>query len=177
MDVHALGFQHAAVMIACAAGAVTDLRSGRIYNVITLPAMAAGLAWALLRGGEGAVAASVTGLALGLIPFGLAAWRGWIGGGDVKLFGAIGALAGPFFLFDCLFVAFLLAAAYALVLVVRGARGIGPRALAGAVWRRLTSPRTPAGDGGLLERPVRMGVFILAGAVVAALRVAATATG
>jgi prepilin peptidase CpaA len=180
MDVHALGFPHFAALALCAASAATDARSGRIYNALTIPAAAAGVVYAAARGGEGALAASVTGLLFGVVPFAVAAWRGWIGGGDVKLFGAIGALAGPLFLIDCLFVAFVLAAAWGLAEVVRHAGGFHPAEIAASVWRRLSArpaqPNESLAPDSLLDRPVRMGVFVLAGAVAAALRVAATAT-
>ena len=74
--------------------AITDARSGLIPNWLTLPALAAvPLARGIVQG-PGALGLSVLGACVcGLVPlllFGLRA----IGGGDVKLLAAIGALTG-----------------------------------------------------------------------------------
>jgi prepilin peptidase CpaA len=78
-----------------AACMVVDMRTRRIPNLLTLPAMLLALA---LRGGEGGAPGIVTslagaGLAMAVLltPFAL----GGIGGGDVKMMGAVGALVGP----------------------------------------------------------------------------------
>jgi prepilin peptidase CpaA len=73
----------------------TDLHSRRIPNVLTGVGLLAGLALnALYFGGEG-LAGSAAGLAVAfavlLVPFAL----GGIGGGDVKMMAAVGALLGP----------------------------------------------------------------------------------
>jgi len=78
-----------------AACSVTDLRTRRIPNVLSFGAIAAGvLLNCLLRGPLGAVS-SLAGLLLtvGVLlgPFSL----GGLGGGDVKMMGAVGALLGP----------------------------------------------------------------------------------
>lgn len=71
-----------------------DVKTGLIPNYITLPAIIAGLMIYLYQGGvpglkEGFLGAGL-GILLLIIPFAL----GGIGGGDVKLLGAIGALNG-----------------------------------------------------------------------------------
>ena len=76
--------------------AVTDFRRGKIYNWLTLPAILVGLVYWLivgLLGHDKGIVASLIGLACGLIPFGFLALRGWLGGGDAKLMGAVGALS------------------------------------------------------------------------------------
>lgn len=84
--------------------AVYDYRSRRIPNLLTMPAMVAGLALnACLSGGTG-LEQSLLGLLLGvgllLIPFAI----GGMGAGDVKLLAAVGALNGPHFvLFTCIY--------------------------------------------------------------------------
>jgi len=74
-----------------------DLRSRRIPNYLTLPAMALGLVVSLAQGGFSGAADSALGLLLGgalLLPlFAL----GKFGGGDVKLLAAVGALRGASF--------------------------------------------------------------------------------
>lgn len=76
--------------------AVTDFRHGKIYNWLTLPAILIGLVYWLIAGLLGhdkGIGASLFGLACGLIPFGCLALRGWLGGGDAKLMGAVGAIS------------------------------------------------------------------------------------
>ncbi len=77
------------------AAAVSDLRGRRIPNLVVAPLLAGGLAYqAVLRGWAGAghaLLGAVLGIAILFVPF---AAR-MIGGGDVKLLGAIGAWLGP----------------------------------------------------------------------------------
>lgn len=114
----------------CCAAAVLDFRTGRIPNALTYPvlvlapvahvalAVQRGAPWreALLAGG-----ASVLGLVLcALVPLYL--WKkGAMGGGDVKLFAALGALALPRVGFEAEMYVFIVAALMAPVeLVYRG---------------------------------------------------------
>lgn len=94
---HVLLFQASAVLISMAA-AVTDARSGRIPNWLTLPAAALALALhAIAGGGWGAVQSGAGLLLCAGVPwvvFRTSKGRA-IGGGDVKLFGALGAWVGP----------------------------------------------------------------------------------
>jgi prepilin peptidase CpaA len=73
---------------------ITDLRRGVIPNWLTLPLLAiAPLYFGFTTGFRG-IGSSILGLCVcGLVPF-LLFTRRAIGGGDVKLFAAIGALAG-----------------------------------------------------------------------------------
>lgn len=78
--------------------AVSDSRTGRIPNWLTLPGMLLGLAAHGVAHGAGALGLSLLGLFLtALVPwiFYQASSGQAIGGGDVKLAAAIGALAGP----------------------------------------------------------------------------------
>jgi prepilin peptidase CpaA len=74
---------------------VVDVRSRRIPNAISAPGMLLGIALnTAYRGGAGVVA-SLSGLVLTV---GVLLWpfaMGGIGGGDVKMMGAVGALLGP----------------------------------------------------------------------------------
>jgi len=77
------------------AACVTDLRSRRIPNVLTLGAAGAALAYGLLTEGLTGLGWAAAGWAAGLavfLPFFLL--RG-LGGGDVKLMAALGAWLGP----------------------------------------------------------------------------------
>lgn len=86
-------------IIATAIAATTDARTGRIPNWLTLPLGGVGLALHTMAGGVGGALLSVAGLVLsGALPCLLyrASSGKAIGGGDVKLFAALGALLGPF---------------------------------------------------------------------------------
>ena len=86
-----------------ATGAAVDYRTGHIPNWITLGSLAAApLLWfGAVSASEGfgpglsALGTSLLGaLACGIGPL-FMFWRGGLGGGDVKLFAALGALLGP----------------------------------------------------------------------------------
>ena len=77
------------------AACITDVRSRRIPNVLTFGSAAAALVFHTVTGGFGGFFAAGTGwfvgMALFILPFAL----GGLGGGDVKLLGALGAWLGP----------------------------------------------------------------------------------
>lgn len=120
----------------CVLAAVIDLWRGTIPNALTYPLLVAspllhfGLARASgqpMSGALGAAGLSLAGLALcSAVPL-FMWWKGAIGGGDVKLFAAIGALLGPTVGFEAQLYVFLLAAL------------IAPAKLAydGSLWRSL----------------------------------------
>ncbi len=75
--------------------AVCDLRRRRIPNWLTLPALGVGLVLSFLTGGPAGLGTAALGTALAFaVYFGLFALRA-MGGGDVKLMAAVGALTGP----------------------------------------------------------------------------------
>lgn len=127
--------------------AITDLREGKIYNVVTLPSIAIGILYGVFVGDREVMIASLVGFSSAVVFFGLAAARGWIGGGDVKLFAAIGAIGGFFFLFDSLFNTFLIAAVWGLLLLVLEMGRLRPR-----------------------RRHLRLGAFIFLGALLCVVR-------
>ncbi len=73
----------------------TDLRSRRIPNWLVLPFAVAGVMVSAWREGGHGVGQSLLGLVMGLVCFGVFAWMGGMGMGDVKLCAAIGAWVGP----------------------------------------------------------------------------------
>lgn len=81
---------------------ITDLRSRRIPNWLSLPFLAAGLAVSGWLYGWHGIGQSLAGAGLGLLVFGFLFWLGGMGAGDVKLFTAIGAWIGPNQLFIAL---------------------------------------------------------------------------
>jgi len=123
-------------LAACLLAAIIDLWRGTIPNALTYPLLIAspvlhfGLAWAAGRSAGAAFSAA------GLSLVGLAAcsavplfmwWKGALGGGDVKLFAAMGALFGPSVGFE------------AQLYVLASAALIAPAKLAydGCLWRSL----------------------------------------
>jgi prepilin peptidase CpaA len=120
----------------CALAAVIDVWRGTIPNALTYPVLVAspllhfGLAWGQRHSVTAALAAaalSLAGLALcSVVPL-FMWWKRAIGGGDVKLFAAIGALLGPSVGFEAELYVFVLAAL------------IAPAKLAydGSLWRSL----------------------------------------
>jgi len=109
-------FVLAAVLVIAA---VTDLRSGKVYNWLTYPAIAVGLIGHTLLGGWGGadkmgLLGAAGGLAAGFLPMLAAYLAGGLGGGDAKLMGAVGALAGWRFAISAMFFGLLIAALMAL---------------------------------------------------------------
>ena len=77
------------------AACVIDLRTRRIPNVLTLGAAAAAIVFHAATNGTSGLTSAALGWVLGLLLFlPLFLLRG-IGGGDVKLLGALGAWVGP----------------------------------------------------------------------------------
>lgn len=78
-----------------ASACVCDLRTRRIPQVLTLGGAAAGIGFHVATGGWTAGAIGVAGWAVAVLMFLLPFALGGLGGGDVKLLGALGAWLGP----------------------------------------------------------------------------------
>jgi Flp pilus assembly protein protease CpaA len=74
--------------------AVTDLQQRRILNAVTYPALVAAGGCIVWLGGPALLAQAALGALLCAGPLLLAMWRGWMGGGDVKLMALAGLVAG-----------------------------------------------------------------------------------
>lgn len=86
---------YAALLATSLIAAITDLRSGLIPNRLTVPVLVLAIAaHGLALGWDGAGLALLGALICGATPF-LFHRLGAMGGGDVKLFAALGAVAGP----------------------------------------------------------------------------------
>ena len=100
----------------------TDIRTKRIPNLVTIPIALIGLVYHLLAAGSVAgLFYALKGLFLGclllIIPFML----GGMGGGDVKLLGALGALVGPVAVFWAFLYGAMAGGGIALFIMIRGA--------------------------------------------------------
>ena len=115
-----------------------------VPNRLTVPAMIGGLVLGAIRGATqpdaggliGGLGASALALFAGLAPMALVFYAGGIGGGDVKLVGAVGAITASWpCVLGAVFYGFVIAAVMALVLMIR--HGIVKRTfmrLLGAAW-------------------------------------------
>jgi prepilin peptidase CpaA len=101
---------------------VSDVRTLRIPNVLTGPAMLVGLVLNASFAGWAGLGASLAGFALALViligPFAL----GGVGGGDVKMMAAVGALVGPRLVLHSLVLGLILGGVFAIVHLARHAR-------------------------------------------------------
>jgi prepilin peptidase CpaA len=158
---------HIAYLLAlglAAGAAITDWRTGRIPNWLTLPVLfAAPVAYFVHAGPFGAIGSLASAALCGAGPY-LLFRREAIGGGDVKLFAALGATAGLLVGLEGQLFAFILAALWA---VVRVAAGGGLGTLARNVGRLIVNPILPQHRRRALEpaslTSLRLGAFILAG--------------
>ncbi len=161
---------HAAILLLTAAAAISDTRTGRIPNGLTLPPLVAAPAVYYLVAGSAGLLGSVLGALLcGFAPFLLFRWGG-LGGGDVKLFAAIGAISGLTLGLEAQLIGLIVAAAFVTIRLVmrRELLSVLANALGLVVNPLLPSRmrRTPVRVG-IAE--VRLGASIFAGAVLAVL--------
>jgi prepilin peptidase CpaA len=90
---HSTAWWPTLIVVAIATG--TDLRWRRIPNWLVLPFLAGGLVVAGYVGGWHGLGQGLEGMALGTVAYGVLAWMGGMGMGDVKLVAAIGVWIGP----------------------------------------------------------------------------------
>jgi prepilin peptidase CpaA len=146
------------VAVACAA---TDLVKGKIYNAVTYPAMALGVVLSIWQHGVSGIYIALGGFAVGFFPAFVLFALGGMGGGDVKLLGAIGAIAGAVAATETLILAFVVGGFFALGKLAWHGKlfstlGRSLRAIFGTLWPGLAPAKTP--PDGRLE--VRFGVAI-----------------
>jgi prepilin peptidase CpaA len=152
-----------------AAAALTDTRSGLIPNWLTLPTLAlAPLARLAAGGTSGAIDGLAGGLACGLVPLAMFGMRA-MGGGDVKLFAALGALCGASLGLELQLVSCTIAASVGLCGAAR--HGVLRPLLARSLWllcRRRSPPLVDAPAEGSIATSVRLGAPVFAAALVIA---------
>ncbi len=149
-----------ALAVTCA---VTDVWRGRIYNAITYPAIVLGFVLQLALHGLPGLWSALGGFAVGFFPAFVLFALGGMGGGDVKLLGAVGAIAGAVAATETLILAFLFGGVFALGKLAWHGRlfrtlGRTLRVLAGFVVPGLG--RQPLDDGKQPRLEVRFGVAI-----------------
>ncbi|HVW25522.1 MAG TPA: A24 family peptidase [Polyangiaceae bacterium] len=108
---------HSSALIVALVAATMDARTGRIPNALTIPAALVAVLMHVPMGVAG-IGLSVAGCTLAaLLPWSMhRVTRGAaIGGGDVKLFAALGALCGPAMGLEIELSAFVLVAVFAMV--------------------------------------------------------------
>ena len=137
---------HCVLVVVLLAAAVSDVRSGKIPNAVTYSAIAVGLightlAWVLVDDVRVlGPAGSLGGFLAGFGPLLVVYLAGGAGGGDAKLMGAVGALAGWSFALATLFYGLLVAALMAVAVMIRRRM---VRRTAGRIWRFLVLSFTP----------------------------------
>ncbi len=105
------------IFVAIAAG-ILDLVSMRIPNWLTYPAIIMGLLIALVPGYGMGIANSLLGLLVAFLPTLILFMMGSIGGGDVKLLAAMGAILGYPLIVDVMFYAVVVGAAIGMLMIV-----------------------------------------------------------
>jgi prepilin peptidase CpaA len=100
------------------AAMVFDIAYRKIPNILTFPAMLAGMAYYTLTGGGAGLLFSLGGLATGLAVLFILFLIGAMGAGDVKLMGAIGALSGTHAVLNSALFTMVAGAFYALILLL-----------------------------------------------------------
>ncbi|WP_106766706.1 A24 family peptidase [Paenibacillus faecalis] len=101
-----------------AAAFYTDVRTMTISNLLTVPAMALGLAYHGVTNGWEGILFSVKGWAVGFLIVLVMYFIGAVGAGDVKLFGAIGAWCGLWFTLQAIVYSVLFAGAIGLFILI-----------------------------------------------------------
>jgi prepilin peptidase CpaA len=72
----------------------TDLKKGKIFNVLTFPFFFGGFIFNFITKGTEGIFSSFLGFLVCFIPFYMFFWLGGVGGGDVKLMAGIGSWVG-----------------------------------------------------------------------------------
>jgi prepilin peptidase CpaA len=157
-----------AMITVAATAAATDARTGLIPNWLTLPPLlAAPLLYLMLQGAGGLTFSLAGALACGIVPF-LLFRTGSMGGGDVKLLAALGAIGGPELGLELELIGLTVASCYALILLAR--RGQLGKTLLSSLYLAINvflpaRMRRPMPTTEMM--PLRLGVPLFVGTVAA----------
>lgn len=88
---------------------ITDIKSMKIPNMLTIPAMLCGILFHFIDAGWSGLMFTGKGLGVGFGILLVMYWLGAVGAGDVKLFGGIGAWTGTLFTIQTLLYSILFA--------------------------------------------------------------------
>jgi prepilin peptidase CpaA len=138
-------FVAASVMTALLVGATyTDIRYSKIFNAVTVPAAVLGIVVNGVGHGAQGLVTSLEGIALGLAVLPVCGLLGRIlGGGDIKLLAAVGALEGPYvLLWACAYTALAGGVLAIIVALWRRSLHAGISRLGRALWARLAAHDT-----------------------------------
>ena len=157
--------------------AIIDVRTGKIYNWLLYPAIITALVGHLLTGGWAGIhnaevarmgmQDSIMGFIVGFVPLLLAFFAGGIGGGDAKLMGAVGALAGWRFALTSMVYGFAVTVLLAFIIMIKN--GIARETLA-RVYRfmyLLVLRAGPASPSGKNSKKLPFGLALCIGSFVA----------
>ena len=103
--------------ILLATAAVMDLRSQKIPNIVTFPAMLIALTYNTIINGTAGLLFSAGGIAAGIAILIIPYLMGGMGAGDAKLMGAIGGVLGAKAVFFAFFLIAAVGGIYALIIV------------------------------------------------------------
>jgi prepilin peptidase CpaA len=131
--------------------AFTDIRSRNIANWLTVGGILAGFVLHPLATGWPGLWLSLKGFGLAALIFLPIFYFRWLGGGDVKLMGAVGALAGPTNLITIFILDSILAGIAALILMLMKGRARRTIANIGRAIRSMLHGRAPYRDSAELE--------------------------
>ena len=110
----------AASIILALGAAYTDIRWGKIFNWMTVPFAILGLSLNTIDGGFGGLVLSLSGIGAGFALWLVSNFLGRIlGGGDIKLLMAFGALLGPMFMLYTFAIGAVVGGVMALVIAIR----------------------------------------------------------
>jgi len=110
----------AIVLITATTAAVTDLRWGKVPNWLTIPVLGGGVLISALAAGTVGLLMSLAGVGLAIALWIVTlALGGLLGGGDIKLLAALGALKGPRFLICVLVISIGIGGLMAIITALR----------------------------------------------------------
>lgn len=131
-----MAVQDGVLVLLVTVAALTDVQQGKIPNWLTYPSWVFGLTFAGLAAGWAGLASAGAGWAIGFLPFFLLYLMGGMGGGDVKLMAAVGALKGFPFIVNAMVTSILVGGLIALLIVIwEGRLGVALRYVGATVGR------------------------------------------